>query len=142
MVENYYSNQLGENDIFSIVVATNSMCKIYTFFSSKTPHLTICDGLIWDCTKCARISLFDASYVHCTDCDLPEWIFTEAEVKNIIELLSGCKDISQIKYNKSIWDTMIDAYNYNLDACRNEPEIAELPNIPADLQMPDYTKLK
>ena len=81
--------------------------------------------------KCARISLLKPEYIHCSDCELDEWILNDQEKKDLVDVLQTKIYLGEMTY----WQYLTDQYDFQTKFLPNyNPNIINLP-------MPDYMKL-
>ena len=88
---------------------------------------------MFNATKCARISLLNPEYIHCSDCSKEEWILNHDEKIHLCEILDNFYwKLLLIQYQDQL--EAYDGRNLNLYSFDGENFI---PNI----EKPDYMKL-
>lgn len=68
----------------------------------------------WTSDRCARISILSPKYIHCNNCDLPDWILSKDQIDYLIKLLSD--------QDFRIWKNILYQYKFQLYAwdCREK----------------------
>lgn len=80
---------------------------------------------IFNCNKMARISVFEPSYIICSDSTKNNWIMNAEEKMKLMNMLTD-----------DVWREILNQYKFQLEVWDNFSC-----NLPEYISMPDYTKL-
>ena len=141
MYVNYHeSKELHEdyNISFSIKYYPEYNIDIFCMVTKENPHINIYYGKgMWSATKCARLSLLEPKYLYPTDNDIPNWVLSEDEKCNIINIFKSPNPTTFfINITNTVWDLIVHWYNFEFYCNFGKEEF-----LPKDLPMPDYTLL-